>query len=77
MKFWIGAASQIANISIIWAQLIINGKSYGPHPFIVELRDKKTHIPLSGVYINDCGSKVGLNYIDNGSIILDNVRISK
>lgn len=42
MKFWIGAASQIANMSVIWAQLIIDGNKHGPHPFIVPLRDSKT-----------------------------------
>ena len=77
MKFWIGAAAEIANMSIIWAQLIVNGKSYGPHPFIVQIRNNKTHHVLPGITIGDCGPKVGLNYIDNGYIILDNVRISK
>jgi acyl-CoA oxidase len=43
MKHWIGAAAQIANIAIIWAQLVVNGKSFGPHPFIVQIRDKKSH----------------------------------
>ena len=42
MKFWIGAAAQLANISVIWAQLIVDGKKCGPHPFIVPLRDPKT-----------------------------------
>lgn len=42
MKFWIGAAAQLANMSVIWAQLIVDGKNCGPHPFIVPIRDKKT-----------------------------------
>ncbi len=42
MKFWSGAAGQIANMSVIWAQLILDGKKYGPHPFVVPLRDPKT-----------------------------------
>lgn len=77
MKHWIGAASEIANMSTVWAQLIINGKSYGPHAFIVPLRCKKTHRVLSGITIGDCGPKNGLDYIDNGYIILDNVIIPK
>ena len=40
MKFWIGAAAQIANISVIWAQLVVDGKKYGPHPFVVPIRNK-------------------------------------
>lgn len=77
MKYWIGAASEIANMSTIWAQLIVDGKSYGPHPFIVPLRCKKTHKVLPGITIGDCGPKNGLNYIDNGYIILDNVRVPR
>jgi acyl-CoA oxidase len=42
MKFWIGAAAQLANISAIWAQLVVNGKKYGPHPFVVPIRNSKT-----------------------------------
>ena len=40
MKFWIGAAAQMANMSIIWANLIVKGKKYGPHPFIVPIRNR-------------------------------------
>jgi acyl-CoA oxidase len=75
MKFWIGAASEFANMAIIWAQLIVDGKSQGPHPFVVPIRCKKTHRVLPGITIGDCGLKNGLNYIDNGYIILDDARI--
>lgn len=77
MKFWIGAAAEIANMAIIWAQLIVDGKSHGPHPFILPIRCRKTHKVLPGITIGDCGPKNGLNYIDNGYIILDNVRLPK
>jgi acyl-CoA oxidase len=77
MKYWIGAASEFANMSIIWAQLVIDGKSQGPHPFVVPIRCKKTHRVLSGIVIGDCGPKNGLDYIDNGYIILNNVRIPR
>ena len=43
MKFWIGASAQLASMSVIWAKLIVNGKDHGPHPFIVPIRDPKTH----------------------------------
>ena len=77
MKFWIGAAAQLATMSVIWAQLMIDGKSYGPHPFIVPLRDPKTHQLLEGVVIGDCGPKNGCNNIDNGFIMFTNHRIPK
>lgn len=77
MKFWIGASAEVANMSILWAQVIVDGKSYGPHPFVLQIRDFKTHILMPGVTIGDCGDKIGLNNIDNGYIILDNVRVPK
>jgi len=40
MKFWIGTSSEMANIAVIWAQLVVNKKSHGPHPFIVPLRNR-------------------------------------
>lgn len=61
MKFWIGAAGNIANMSVIWAQLYVDGKRYGPHAFIVPLRDRQTHKLLPGVLVGDCGPKNGCN----------------
>lgn len=43
MKFWIGNTAQTANKTILWAQLIVDSVNYGPHPFIMPLRDDKTH----------------------------------
>ncbi|KAL6231200.1 hypothetical protein BDW75DRAFT_233810 [Aspergillus navahoensis] len=34
--------------------------SYGPHPFIVQVRDMKTHQPLQGIVIGDIGPKYGV-----------------
>lgn len=75
MKFWIGALGEVATMSVIWAQLIIDGKKYGPHPFIVPIRDPKTHLPFKGVTIGDCGPKNGSDNIDNGYVLFDNYRI--
>jgi acyl-CoA oxidase len=77
MKYWIGGAAEITNMAIIWAQLVIDGKSQGPHPFVVPIRCKKTHKVLPGITIGDCGPKNGLDYIDNGYIIMDGVRIPR
>lgn len=57
------------------AQLILDGKSHGPHAFIVQIRDLKTHEPLPGITVGDVGPKFGLNTLDNGFILFDNVRI--
>lgn len=76
MKFWIGNTAQTANMTIFWAKLIVGDTNYGPHAFILELRDNKTHEVLPGRVIGDCGPKNGLNAIDNGYIIVKNVRVS-
>ena len=77
MKFWIGAAGQVANMAVIWAQLYIDEKCYGVHAYVVPIRDKQTHKLLPGVIIGDCGPKGGLQGVDNGFIMLDKVRIPK
>lgn len=75
MKFWIGAAGNVANMSVIWAQLYVQNKCYGVHAFVVPIRDRTTHKLLPGVLVGDCGPKNGCNEIDNGFILLDNVRV--
>jgi acyl-CoA oxidase len=77
MKFWIGAASNIANMSVVLAQLYIDGKCYGVHSYIVPLRDPNTYESYPGVLIGDCGPKAGMNGLDNGFVIFDNYRIPK
>lgn len=57
------------------AQLILNGKSYGPHPFIVQIRDLKTHEPLDGVHVGDIGPKFGYNTMDNGFLLFNHFKI--
>jgi len=77
MKFWIGGAAKSATMSVVWAQLMINGKSEGPHVFIVPLRDPRTHQPLKGIIIGDCGRKGGQEAVDNGFIIFQNFRVPR
>lgn len=77
MKFWIGAAANMANMSVVFAQLYIDGKCYGVHVYVVPLRDPDTHELYPGVLIGDCGPKMGLNGIDNGFIVFDKYRIPK
>jgi len=58
------------------AQLIIDGKAYGPHPFIVQVRDLKTHEPLENVHVGDIGPKFGYNTMDNGFLLFNHVKVS-
>ncbi|KAL6715032.1 hypothetical protein ACLMJK_007293 [Lecanora helva] len=74
-KWWIGSLGRTANHAVVMAQLIIHGKSYGPHPFVVQIRDLKTHEPLENIYVGDIGPKFGYNTMDNGFLLLNNVKI--
>ena len=64
-------------MAVIFAQLIVNEKDYGPHAFVVPIRDKRTGRPFNGVMLGDCGQKIGLEGIDNGFIIFNRYRIPK
>ncbi|VDM73193.1 unnamed protein product [Strongylus vulgaris] len=48
MKWWPGNLGKSANYAIVVAILMIDGKNYGPHNFLVQIRDLETHIPLKG-----------------------------
>ncbi len=55
-----------ANHAIVMAQLLLpkDGKpneytNKGPHTFIVQIRDWKTHKPMDGVAVGDIGPKYG------------------
>lgn len=62
-KWWIGSLGKVANHAVVMAQLVIKGKAYGPHPFIVPVRDLKTHEPLENVHVGDIGPKFGFNTV--------------
>lgn len=62
-KWWIGTLGKVANYAAVMAQLIVKGKVLGPHPFIVPIRDLKTHEPLPNVHIGDIGPKFGFNTV--------------
>ena len=74
-KWWIGTLGRTANHAVVMAQLIINGKSYGPHPFVVQVRDLKTHQPLENIHVGDIGPKFGFNTMDNGFLLFNQHKI--
>jgi acyl-CoA oxidase len=84
-KWWNGSLGRTANYAIVVAQLLIprpgvNAQDepayvwHGPHPFVVQVRDLKTHQPLDGVLIGDIGPKFGYDTIDNAYMLFDNFR---
>ncbi|KAF5294484.1 hypothetical protein FQR65_LT01610 [Abscondita terminalis] len=76
-KWWPGGLGHTANYAVVVAQLYTLGKCYGIHPFIVQLRDKETHMPLPGIKIGEIGCKLGMNTTNNGYLGFDNVRIPR
>ncbi|XP_014557012.1 hypothetical protein COCVIDRAFT_37537 [Bipolaris victoriae FI3] len=74
-KWWIGSLGRTANHAVVMAQLIIDGKSYGPTPFCVQIRDLKTHEPLENIHIGDIGPKFGYNTMDNGFLLFNKVKV--
>ncbi|WP_259017193.1 acyl-CoA dehydrogenase family protein [Emticicia fluvialis] len=75
-KEYIGNAARHGRMATVFAKLIIDGKDYGVNAFVVPLRDEAGNT-LKGITIADCGPKMGLNGVDNGTISFDNVVIPK
>jgi len=74
-KWWIGSLGKVATHAVVMAQLVVNGKTLGPHPFVAQVRDLKTHEPLENVHVGDIGPKFGYNTMDNGFLLFNNVKI--
>ncbi|OAA34124.1 acyl-coenzyme A oxidase 1 [Metarhizium rileyi] len=74
-KWWIGSLGKVANHAVVIAQLIIDGKAYGPHPFFVQIRNLKTHKPLPNVHVGDIGPKFGYNTMDNGFLLFNKIKV--
>lgn len=75
-KEYIGNAAVHGQMATVFAKLIVDEVDYGVNAFVVPLRDKNNRI-LEGIIIQDCGLKMGLNGVDNGTIRFDNVIIPK
>lgn len=76
LKWWIGDLGVYANHAILFAQLIIQGKNYGLHTFLVPIRDHN-HNLLPGVEAGDIGPKYGYGTKDNGYAKFTNHRIPR
>ncbi|TKA58712.1 hypothetical protein B0A55_11999 [Friedmanniomyces simplex] len=81
-KWWNGTMGRTANHAIVVAQLLLPKSAesseyvyHGPHPFIVQIRDMKTHENLPGIAVGDIGPKYGYSPMDNGYMLFDHFRI--
>ncbi|XP_019628558.1 PREDICTED: peroxisomal acyl-coenzyme A oxidase 1-like [Branchiostoma belcheri] len=76
-KWWPGGMGKTSNYVVLMAQLYIRGKSYGVHPFMLQIRSLEDHKPMPGVTVGDIGPKFGYDFMDNGFLALNNVRIPR
>ncbi|XP_053326091.1 peroxisomal acyl-coenzyme A oxidase 2 [Spea bombifrons] len=76
-KWWPGDMGKTSTHAIVLAQLIIAGRSYGMHPFMVQVRSCQDHSPLPGITVGDIGPKMSFEHIDNGFLMMRDVRIPK
>lgn len=75
--FTIKTVGHSSNYAVVVAQLYSKGKNHGIHPFIVQLRDEETWVPMKGVHIGEIGPKLGMKAVNNGFLGFDNVRIPR
>lgn len=82
-KWWNGTMGRTATHAIAVAQLMlpVSGegtetkyRSYGPHPFIVQIRDARTHQPPESIDVGDIGPKYGYASMDNGYMLFNKHR---
>ena len=72
-KYWITNSACHASHAVVFAQLKIKEKDYGPHPFLVKVREEGGDF-LPNVTIKDMGYKIGLNGVDNGELSFNNFK---
>ncbi|ESO91273.1 hypothetical protein LOTGIDRAFT_105863 [Lottia gigantea] len=77
MKWWPGGLGKSCTHAIVLAQLIIHGKNYGLHPFLVQIRSLEDHSSLRGITVGDIGPKLAINTVDNGFLKFHNHHIPR
>jgi acyl-CoA oxidase len=75
-KDYIGNAARDGRMAAVFAQLVVGGETRGVHALLVPLREEDGSV-LDGIRIEDCGSKLGLDGVDNGRIWFDHVRVPR
>ena len=75
-KDYIGNAARDGRMAAVFAQLIVDGESQGVHAVLVPIRNEQGGA-LPGITLEDCGSKLGLDGVDNGRITFDQVRVPR
>jgi len=76
-KWWPGGLGVLSTHCVLYARLLLGGKDYGIHNFLVQIRSLEDHSPLPGMTIGDIGPKFGTNSNDNGYLAFNKVRIPR
>ena len=69
-KNWISQGF-VADKTVVVADLIVKGKSHGPHAFVMDIRKEGSLI--EGITVADMGCKTVGNDLDNAHISFDKV----
>lgn len=64
-----------ANYAVVVAQLFTKGVFRGLAPFIVQVRDEETYMPLPGIDVGEIGAKLSMKSVNQGYLGFKNVRI--
>lgn len=75
-KNWIGNAARDGRAAVVFCQLTTQGEERGVHAVVVPLRNE-TGALLAGVTAVDDGLKMGLNGVDNGLLMFDELRVPR
>jgi len=73
-KFWISQGLTATEMVVV-ADLIVHGKSHGPHAFVMPLRDAETMELTPGISVGDMGHKTIANDLDNAWLSFDHVEM--
>jgi alkylation response protein AidB-like acyl-CoA dehydrogenase len=72
-KNWISQGF-VADMGVVIADLRVAGRSHGPHPFLISMRDDAGQL-RQGIRIQDMGTKTVANDLDNARVWFDQVRV--
>jgi len=75
-KNWI-SQGLTADKAVVIAKLIVDGKNYGPHGFIINMRDPITGNLIDGIIVGDMGDKTTANDLDNAWVKFNNLYLPK
>ena len=75
-KNWI-SQGYTAEFGVVVADLRIGGRSHGPHPFLLRLREDGGGALAPGIRVEDMGTKTVANDLDNARVWFDGVRLPR